>query len=214
MVKEPDRSAQDGPAPANLDARIARSRASLEAALLELMDRKPFRDINVTELARAAGMSRQTFYLHYKTIDEILMRRFEESFAGFGVELMAAIGRGHVDIAMVGERLFAYWRDNRSVIESIRSAGLEREFLKRIRGYIGAVTSQFRRIQDAPAADRQIEGFIDDFVAGGLMFMLNQWLDGDGKPSPDVMGRLLEQMTANFQHLNARIMDEENSDES
>ena len=49
----------------------------LYRALLGLMDQKPFSEISVTELTRAAGTSRMAFYRNYKSIGDILLRHLE-----------------------------------------------------------------------------------------------------------------------------------------
>lgn len=188
-----------------LDARIVRSRARLEAALLALLAEKPLRDINIAELTKAAGMSRQTFYLHYDNIEEVLIRKFERSLAGFRAEMAAALARDTIDIPAISARLFAYWRANREAFDAIRTAGLEREFLARIRDYVSGVTAELRRIQDAPAADVDIERYIDDFVSGGLFVMLTRWLDEGCPQSPKEMGKLLDQLTKNFRTVNTQI---------
>ena len=46
---------------------------SITEALLQLMDKKPYDDISISELAERAGVSRVSFYRNYKSKDEILL---------------------------------------------------------------------------------------------------------------------------------------------
>ncbi|MGM9942020.1 MAG: TetR/AcrR family transcriptional regulator [Bulleidia sp.] len=47
------------------DRRIQKTKTQLQKTLLVLLEKKPFEKINVTEICKAAGISRITFYAHY-----------------------------------------------------------------------------------------------------------------------------------------------------
>lgn len=47
------------------DRRIQKTKAHLQKTLLSLLEKKPFEKINVTEICKAAEVSRITFYAHY-----------------------------------------------------------------------------------------------------------------------------------------------------
>jgi hypothetical protein len=40
----------------------------MDLALISLLKKKPFEYITVTEICKAAGVNRSTFYLHYETV--------------------------------------------------------------------------------------------------------------------------------------------------
>ena len=69
------------------DMRAQRSRRWLYEALLQLMKEKPFKDIQITEIADRAQVSRPTFYLHYRSKEELLLSQvdlvFDEFFQEF-----------------------------------------------------------------------------------------------------------------------------------
>ncbi|HIS07210.1 MAG TPA: TetR/AcrR family transcriptional regulator, partial [Candidatus Choladocola avistercoris] len=44
----------------------------LYTALLLLMEKKPYEDITITEIAKKAGVSRMSYYRLYKSKDDIL----------------------------------------------------------------------------------------------------------------------------------------------
>lgn len=53
------------------DSRVIRTRKALQGACMRLLSRKELNEITVTELCKAAGVDRKTFYHHYKTIADI-----------------------------------------------------------------------------------------------------------------------------------------------
>ncbi|WNM25265.1 helix-turn-helix domain-containing protein [Demequina capsici] len=57
-----------------VDPRFARSAGALEAAILQLAAERPIEDLTVSEIARAAHVSRATFYNHADSPEELLAR--------------------------------------------------------------------------------------------------------------------------------------------
>ena len=51
---------------------VERSKAQLRKALAELLSKKSFDKIKVTELTDEAGLSRATFYLHYENMEDFI----------------------------------------------------------------------------------------------------------------------------------------------
>ncbi|GMK49064.1 TetR family transcriptional regulator [Paenibacillus glycanilyticus] len=54
------------------DRRIIRSRIALREALLEIMTKKPFRSISITEIVEHANYNRGTFYSNYESKEALL----------------------------------------------------------------------------------------------------------------------------------------------
>ena len=59
------------------DARVVRTRRALESALLELAEERDFSEITASEIARRAGVNRNTLYLHYHDKDDLLVQTLE-----------------------------------------------------------------------------------------------------------------------------------------
>lgn len=59
---------------------------SLSEALLQLMERKPLREINVSELCEKAGVSRVSFYRNYTSMEDILVRHLNRCTDQWWVE--------------------------------------------------------------------------------------------------------------------------------
>ena len=57
------------------DIRSELSRSWMCAALLQLMEEKPFNRISITEITKKAGVSRVTFYRHYTSKEDIFIKK-------------------------------------------------------------------------------------------------------------------------------------------
>lgn len=62
------------------DRRYRRTQKQLENALIYLLNKKSINDISVRELSELADINRATFYLHYKTPNDILLDLENELF--------------------------------------------------------------------------------------------------------------------------------------
>jgi len=75
----------------NIDSRVKNTRMVLFQAFSSLVLNRAYDDIRVTDIIEKAGISRSTFYQHYKNKDDILA----DSMSGiFGVLADAACGQG------------------------------------------------------------------------------------------------------------------------
>lgn len=63
------------------DERVRRTRARIDAAFVELLHRRAYGDIRVSEIVKKAGVGRPTFYAHYATKDDLLRSQFERIVA-------------------------------------------------------------------------------------------------------------------------------------
>lgn len=63
---------------ANEDRRFIRTRNNLKKAMLELLKEKDFKEISITEIAKAANCNRVTFYSHYSSTTQLLADIFQD----------------------------------------------------------------------------------------------------------------------------------------
>lgn len=64
------------------------SEKKLFEALYVLLRKKPYYKISVTEIAQEANLSRHTFYSHYFSKDEILLKKIEQIFSKIDYKAM------------------------------------------------------------------------------------------------------------------------------
>jgi AcrR family transcriptional regulator len=63
------------------DERVTRTRRQLDAAFVELLHRRSYGDIRVSDITRKARVGRATFYAHYTSKDELLRSQFNRIVA-------------------------------------------------------------------------------------------------------------------------------------
>lgn len=63
------------------DERVVRTRQQLDLAFVELLHRRAYGNIRVSDITKRAGVGRATFYAHYSSKDELLRSQFERIVA-------------------------------------------------------------------------------------------------------------------------------------
>ena len=119
--------------PGDLTAKQERSRETrrkLVASCLELVDRRPFDQVTVADIAKGAGVSVGNFYRRFSSKEGILpdlYAAYEERFAAFGEAFSGGEAlepddlRGHWDF-LIG-RTRAFMEDNRGLIQALHLHG-------------------------------------------------------------------------------------------
>jgi len=184
-----------------LDPRQQRTRAALRAALLDLVGDKPFAEVSISEIARHAGIARPTFYLHYREKDEILGDYLTE-FLTHTETAFAEVLRGKrgddarsalppVFVSMLN-RIEREARLFRLVVGGHLGARLREQ----VRAHQRRVNQMFLSTQDHAELTNVELDLVASFCAGGVMELIQRWLDG-GTEIPawrvaELMGQLLD----------------------
>ncbi len=109
------------PTPRKPARRAARTRDRLGDALIALMLEKSFEDITVGEVLTRAGMSRSTFYAHFRDKNDLFLSDVDDFF-GMMSTLLQRRGDRSDRVAPVAE-LFAHVAESRAFVAALVDAG-------------------------------------------------------------------------------------------
>lgn len=181
------------------DLRSRRTRKWLQEALLILMKEKNFRDIQVTEIADRAEVSRPAFYLHFHSKEELLLSHVETVFDEFYASVSSEIKTGNVDRKRVSVLLFKYWAKHAAALKMVFKAESDIVLLKHLRGYFAVVMNDLRIGKRNAAPGLKFEDYVIDFAAGGAYMLLKKWVTEDMTSTPEQMGLLFFELTTSCQ---------------
>ena len=100
----------------HMDMRVKRTLKSVQQAFYSLAQEKSLDEITITGLTQRAGINRKTFYLHYKSMDELMQAVSEESYQNMMNELEPVIESGNLASCI---RAFYQYLNNCSGIQRI-----------------------------------------------------------------------------------------------
>lgn len=179
---------------ADLDQRQRRTRAALHAALERMVERLPYAQISISDLAEEAAIGRPTFYRHDPTVDALLIDRVATDY------------REQRDLA----RRLANGGDTGEALVEVTRFALER---------IGGRPRLYRALFDGSAGTNAVTLFREQLtdllthlpfppddprndnvdlaiglMSGAVSGFLLAWMDAQFRPDPPAAAELLVRM--------------------
>lgn len=191
------------------DRRVAKTRAAIAEAFWDLLaDSEPSR-ITISAIARAASIDRKTFYLHYRSIDDLLAALIDDTVGAIYDEYeRLRQGDGPVRGADGTVAPDALERDVRRFFDGANAVVMQRHdrCLLLIHRVPAAVL--FARMHEAIVAESAVRGpvaalaleqptldHVVSYVLGGALTLYARWLEHDGGTPVEAVSALAATMT-------------------
>jgi AcrR family transcriptional regulator len=166
--------------PTKPDRRILRTRDVLGDALIALMHEQPFDSITVQQVLDRAGVSRATFYTHYRDKDDLLFSDVEDFFETMGAFLTHR-GAPVARIFPV-EEFFSHLAEMRDLNAAINASGKGPDVRELGIGCFARAMEQRLVLAGVNLAAPELRA-TGHALAGALFSLLDWWL-GQGKRMP------------------------------
>jgi len=175
------------------DRRVLRTRDRLGDALIALMQEKPFDAITVQEVLDRAGVSRSTFYVHYRDKDDLFLSDADDFLEAIAT-LLSRRGEKSDRIAPVRE-FFAHVAEAQQLYTALIEAGIIHDFLELAQGHFArGIERRLLELTSVKGAGLKQSAATAQALAGALLSLMKWWIDR-GKPVPP------EQMDGLFHRL-------------
>lgn len=154
----------------------------LTEAFQHLLSEHDFHDITVAQIVRKAGVSRQTFYRHFKNKEELVLWRLEQTFKEY-VEKLKAISQYSLrtDLILVFEMI----QRDADFLKQIFNAGLEYLVLQKLTSYSYDMESVYEF-----SSERALR-YVSDYFAGGIFMIILRWVQDDMPESVEELADLV-----------------------
>jgi AcrR family transcriptional regulator len=175
------------------DQRVRRTRDRLGDALVELLVQKTFDDITVQDVLDRAGVSRSTFYTHYRDKNDLFLSDAEDFFQGMATAL-SRFGDKSERVVPVQE-LFAHIAAARPFYDALVESGRMHDVMELGQQHFSRGIAQ--RLTEIPRArtippDRR--SAIAHGLAGTLFSLLAWWVQHGMTLSPEEMDQLFHRL--------------------
>jgi AcrR family transcriptional regulator len=140
---------------------------SITTALLELMQKKEFSKISITEIVQKAGVSRVTYYRHFNSKEDVLFTYFGIAKDKFLLSVLDLIMEK--DWKAIVKAIFLTFKEKKEIVKSLQKAHLEHFFLD----YLNA---EFLEKRPIPAG---YNDYFLYFLAGAVYNCCMCWLKSD-----------------------------------
>ncbi len=177
------------------DPRSQRTRANLQAALLQLLRQKTLAQIKIKELTAEANVSRQAFYLHFDSKEELLFSHVDDLFA----QIHKAIFIDKTNVQNLQQEMplviaYRQWANAAEAMEWVMQFENKDLLIARLRAYIALLMDELAEHPQTEARKSPLHEHIVDFVAGGFYMLVKRWMAAGMQQSPEEMGRVTYQL--------------------
>lgn len=186
------------------DPRAQKTREALQNAFMDLLKKKPYQKITITDITELAGIARHTFYNHYETKQDFLFCLIDSVLDQFFLSL----GRWDFFLADPDEELkmhtafFQAWKDNAEVIGSLKTAEMDILIIERLKIFF--TRFYYEKVsRDMPTIDLEFAKYVISFNAYTLLGLLKPWFESGLKHSPEDLAGFFIQLTGSAQRKKA-----------
>ena len=179
----------------NEDPRVIRTKALITQALVHLTDKTPYKKIKIQDITLTAEIARQTFYLHYKSKDAVLIDYIDSVFDSFYQEIEGHIIASPEPGDIIAWHLFNQWQQHADFAKLIIAADVEHLVIKSFRNYITRVMGLYIRNHSMQIHDPEALGFMVDYLAGASWMVLQRWIESDFSYPLDKLAKLYSQIS-------------------
>jgi AcrR family transcriptional regulator len=170
------------------DLRVKRTRKWLQEALLSLMLEKQFSKITIAEITDTANVSRPTFYLHYRSKEEVLEDYLDSMYANFMADMelnLESIIQGKMAV-----KLYEQITDQAVFLRSLINSEVSNLVMYKLHQYCYEVIKKSLNQELFQVNDDITWEFVIASIAGSVYAMNVRWLLLDMPLSPKEMGEL------------------------
>ena len=182
--------------PKRIDRRVLRTRKAIERAFDKLLSNSSVDKITVSAIAREADIDRKTFYLHYKSVEELANRKTEELLERILDKLKTdGVGKTHL------ERVHILLAETNAVLTSnipLYSNTAFRLSTDQVLARFSHVAEPALRhagLNPELASNKQLYMKIQFFVAGAI-YLYSTWLRSDHKQPIETVSDAIEDAIA------------------
>ncbi len=160
------------------DRAAKKTKEDIMKAVLQLMRDKSLSNISVKDIHRETGYSRQTFYRHYNSVEEVLKDILNNEYEGFIGEFLSS---GDLSLKGFIVKFLEMCRKNPAKMQLIISDGNEHFLIKESNGI---VNNALDFVIPHEAYENQYEfNLAKRMVQGTLTAITSYWIENDFKES-------------------------------
>ena len=175
------------------DRRVQRTRDALGDALITLMHEKSFDTITVQDVLDLAGVSRSTFYTHFRDKDDLFLSDADEFFQHMA-NLLTTKGEASNRVAPVQE-MFAHVGSLGQFYDAMVASGNFQEAMELAQSHFArGIEQRLAKLSPAHATPSISRAALAYAFAGAMLSMMSWWLDHDKPSSPAEMDDAFHQM--------------------
>lgn len=176
------------------DKRSKRTRAWLLETLLELLEKKEYSEISITELTEKADIARQTFYRNYSSMDDILLYETDEILDEYIKKVQKNLeAKSDLTWDFEVKQLVYVWQRNETLFKALLKAGLGLQFLEKLSVFFSMFHMKAQHLHELD----EYHQCLVHYLAGGVYMVLKKWFENEMNTPVEVITDIFKKSAMN-----------------
>lgn len=166
----------------------------LEQGLLEVMQKRQYDEITVSDLCAELQIPRKSFYRYFSSKEGALLALIDHALMDYDIFNTHTVQDGKDAPLYYMEQVFVYWIQHRSLLDALEKSGLSGVLIQRAMKFTKDMDTLPRFMQ---ISDRRLREYGTMFMVCGLITMIVQWHHDGFSKSAEEMAQLAMQLLTN-----------------
>lgn len=169
----------------------ARRQRELEQGLVQVMLKRQYDEISVSDLCAEIDVPRKAFYRYFSGKDGALYSMIDRALMEFEIRSTSAEMYEQESPMGYMEHVFIYWTEHRDLLDALKKSNLSGLLIQRALEFSQNIDTIPRFMQ---ITDRRLREYGTMFMVCGLMTMIVQWHNDGFSKSVSEMAELTMQL--------------------
>ncbi|MGN0617817.1 MAG: TetR/AcrR family transcriptional regulator, partial [Ruminiclostridium sp.] len=169
------------------DKRAEQSSELIYNGLLKCIKKKPFEQITISDLQKASGVARSTFYRAFDNISDVLYWRCDACFAEVLLNYQPKPNGGELDLA---KHYFTYWLNHSDILELLIQIN-RIDIIYACHMKNAEIMQQ--RFGKLPGLNVEHGNYFIAIRTGFTISILTVWLKGGRKETPEELVQIIKE---------------------
>jgi len=179
------------------DRRVERTRELLQKSLTELIAERGYDAITIQDIVDRANVGRTTFYLHYKSKDELFMRCHEAILSTFHIGLLHPLSQEELLSSEIPPEMASAYRhleEGRALLYPIFQGKDSQVILRQIRDRSAReIAADLRSIFAESESNIPLD-ILANYLAAAQIALMQWWLEKRRPHTPDNLTMALHRL--------------------
>lgn len=180
------------------DLRVLKTKASLQAALIEILQEKKLDKISISELCKLANVNRGTFYLHYRDVTELFEEYFHDMTEDFKEAYYEPFRLTDFKIENISADMIGIFHHVEKYKQCYKIV-FDRKTPMRYYYLLFDIIRKYLKESFTEIKTDNIE-FFASYQANAIIGLIIQWVQHDFKETPEQMNKLLLCIKKGFEY--------------
>lgn len=162
----------------------------MKNSLIKLMQENNYKDISICDLCDDANLNRGTFYLHYKSIDELVKELENDFFSKLSKVITSNYPVKNNDFSHICSDFINLIKEDQDFLRALISKNGDYSFRRRLTRYTKEIALNLNKFE-VDADDKQYLPFYITFLIEGGVGLMLEWIsNGCQEDAMDIISRL------------------------